>query len=347
MAEFNDMEIDLSTHDDTGLADFLEKSDKDAEDLLALSPSPSSQSSSQTPTSPAVSPSHLLTLPDLSMDLTPTPSSPTQPHTTPPPTIIQAPPTPSTNSPTTMSISTTTTHSTTTITTPTTTHSTTTTFHKLVELNHHKTQHTRQLTILHKHITNHTTPTGLTITLQPWVELSQKHKEAWDTSLRDCMNQLTNILHQHHTEQLERVEEQISSLATTINNNHATDVSTTIMNIAATTTYKRPRPKHKSRSKSSKKPSIKPSTTPSTKPSTTPSTTPSITTPTKTTQHHQGFRTGPHRPNLRPHHRQHNPPPPTPPPPMSNVTRADICQRLVGKQAEFPIIYNMFMKEGQ
>ena len=63
-------------------------------------------------------------------------------------------------------------------TTTTTTHSTITTYHKLVELNHQKAQHTRQIALLHKHITNHKTPTGLTITMQPWVQLSQKHQAA-------------------------------------------------------------------------------------------------------------------------------------------------------------------------
>ena len=116
------------------------------------------------------------------------------------------------------------------------------------------------------------------------------------------MSQLTNILHQHHAEQLERVEEQISSLSTTINNNHPTDASTTIMNIAATTTHKRLRPKPKSQSKSSKKPSIKRSTTPSTK-----TLQQAFSKRTNTTQHHQGFQTGPHRPNHGPHHHQHEP----------------------------------------
>ena len=214
MAESNEMDIDLSIPDDTGLADILEQFDKDVENLLAMSPSSSNQSPSRTPTPSAVSPSHLLPLPNLSVNLTPTSSSPTQPHTTPLPTIMQTTPTSNTNSPTTMPISTpftthsttttistpSTTHSTTTtISTPTTAHSTTTTFHKLVELNHHKSQHTRQINILNKHITNHTGPTGLTITMQPWVDLSQRHNKAWDTSLKDCMNNLTQILHQHHT----------------------------------------------------------------------------------------------------------------------------------------------------
>ena len=79
-------------------------------------------------------------------------------------------------------------------------HTISTTVQRLVELNHLKSQHNRQLTIFSKHIANHITPSGLTITMQPWVELSQKHKEAWDNSLQDCMSTLTNILHQRHTE---------------------------------------------------------------------------------------------------------------------------------------------------
>ncbi|CAB4023662.1 Hypothetical predicted protein, partial [Paramuricea clavata] len=49
--------------------------------------------------------------------------------------------------------------------TPTNTHHTTTIFNKLVELNHRKNYHQRQLTILNKHLTNHTAPAGLDISV--------------------------------------------------------------------------------------------------------------------------------------------------------------------------------------
>ncbi len=117
-----------------------------------------------------------------------------------------------------------------------TTHSTSTTFNQLVDIHHTKSHHTRQFTILQKHIKNHTAPKGLTINMQPWVQLSPKHQEEWDTGLRDCMSHLKSI--QHHTEQLQRVEAKISSLLTTINTQYSKDVSTTILNIA--TSHKPP-----------------------------------------------------------------------------------------------------------
>ena len=147
----------------------------------------------------------------------------------------------------------------------TTKHTISTTVQRLVELNHLKSQHNRQLTILSKHITNHTTPSGLTITMQPWVELSHKHKEAWDNSLQICMSTLTNILHQHHTEQLEKVQNEISSHSSTIHQQYPKDVSKTILEIATTTiTHKpqrrsRPKPKTKPKSKlTNQLPSTKP-----------------------------------------------------------------------------------------
>ena len=78
---------------------------------------------------------------------------------------------------------------------PITSNNTTTMFNKLVELHHRKNDHRRQLTILNKHITNHTAPAGLNINIQPWVQLSPKLKEAWDTGIQNCMSHLTYILH--------------------------------------------------------------------------------------------------------------------------------------------------------
>ena len=138
-----------------------------------------------------------------------------------------------------------------------------------------------------KHITNHTAPTSLTITMQPWIKLSQEHQTAWDASLWDCMTTLTTILHQHHTEQLERVEEQISSLPTTIHNQYPREVSTTILDIA--TSHKQ-RHNHKTRSKPKR--STKP-TRPSNKPPITQSTTTtnkSFTTPSEIHILHQGHK---------------------------------------------------------
>ena len=233
------------------------------------------------------------------------------------------------------------------ITSTATTHTISTTVQRLVELNHLKSQHNRQLTILSKHITNHTTPSGLTITMQPWVELSQKHKEAWDNSLQDCMSTLTNILHQHHTEQLEKVQNEISSHSSNITQQYPKDVSKTILGIATTTTPHRPQRRSRPKTKPKRKLAIQP---PSTKP-----TTHSIQKPplkrTKTTEsnsQHQGFRTRPQRQNQP--NKPPNPPAPTippPPPPVSNVTRETICRRLVGNQSKFPIIYGMLMKGGQ
>ena len=236
------------------------------------------------------------------------------------------------------------------ITSTATTHTISTTVQRLVELNHLKSQHNRQLTILSKHITNHTTPSGLTITMQPWVELSQKHKEAWDSSLQDCMSTLTNILHQHHTEQLEKVQNEISSHSSNITQQYPKDVSKTILEIATTTTPHKPQRRSRPKTKPKRKPAVQP---PSTKP-----TTHSIQKPplkrTKTTEfnpQHQGFRIRPQRQNqpIKPPNPP-NPPVPTippPPPPVSNVTRETICQRLVGNQSKFPIIYGMLMKGGQ
>ena len=93
--------------------------------------------------------------------------------------------------------------------------------------------------------------------MQPWIKLSQEHQTVWDASLRDCMITLTTILHQHHTEQLKRVEEQISSVSTTIHNQYPTKVSITILDIA--TSHKQ-RHNHKTRSKPKR--STKPTTRP-------------------------------------------------------------------------------------
>ena len=180
--------------------------------------------------------------------------------------------------------------------------------------------------------------------MQPWVELSQKHKEAWDTSLWDCMSTLLNIIHKHHTEQLGRVEQQITSHTSTITRQYPKDVSKPILDFATTHhPQQKHKPCHKPHHKPIKKPPIQPSSTPSITPSTTPLTQP----PCKRAktngpkQQHQGCRTRQHRPN------QTQPPNPLPPPqPVSNVTRDTICRRLVGNQSKFPIIYGMFMKEG-
>ncbi|CAB3978644.1 Hypothetical predicted protein [Paramuricea clavata] len=118
--------------------------------------------------------------------------------------------------------------------TPTNTHHTTTIFNKLVELNHCKNDHQRQLAILDKHITNHTAPAGLNISVQPWVQLSPKLKEAWDTGIQDCMSHLTNILHQHHSEESSKIDAQISSLSTDLNDNLPQGLSTTLIHIAST-----------------------------------------------------------------------------------------------------------------
>jgi hypothetical protein len=49
--------------------------------------------------------------------------------------------------------------------------STSTTFNQVAESHRTKPHHTRQITILQKHITNNTALKGLTITMQPWVNL--------------------------------------------------------------------------------------------------------------------------------------------------------------------------------
>ena len=110
-------------------------------------------------------------------------------HNIPQPKITQTPPTPHITSST--------------FTCTATKHTIATKVLRLAELNHLKSQHIRQLTILSKHIANHPppSPSGLAITMQPWVQLSQKHKEAWDNSLQNYMSTLITILCQHHTEQ--------------------------------------------------------------------------------------------------------------------------------------------------
>ena len=238
--------------------------------------------------------------------------------------------------------------------TPTNTHHTTTIFNKLVELNHRKNDHQRQLTILNKHITNHTAPAGLNISVQPWVQLSPKLKEAWDTGIRDCMSHLTNILHQHHSEESSKIEAQISSLSTDLNDNLPQGLSSTLIHIAST---HKPPSNHKppSKCKITPKPNTK---NQSKRPKTTATTTPPTRKPEK-----QVFQ-------KRPHHHQHRgpspatpkpplriPPPPsdnTPPrppittiPPLASIMHSSIKQQLKGKQTQFPTIYNMFMKGNQ
>ena len=61
------------------------------------------------------------------------------------------------------------------------------------------------------------------------------------------MTSLTTIIHQHHQDQLKRVE--ISTLTNTLEHHHSKDVSTTILNIIGTT--HKPPPPHKPRGKSS------------------------------------------------------------------------------------------------
>ena len=163
--------------------------------------------------------------------------------------------------------------------------------------------------------------------MQPWVELSQKHKEAWDNSLQDCMSTLTNILHQNHTEQLEKVQNEISSHSSNITQQYPKDVSKTILEIATTTTPRKPQRRSRPKTKPKRKLTIQP---PSTKP-----TTHSIQKPPSSIHNTRVFGSGQNQPNKPP-----NPPVPTipPPPPVSNVTRETICRRLVGNQAKFPII---------
>ncbi|CAB4013050.1 Hypothetical predicted protein, partial [Paramuricea clavata] len=224
---------------------------------------------------------------------------------------------------------------------PITPNNTTTMFNKLVELHHHKNDHQRQLTILNKHITNHTAPAGLNISIQPWVQLSPKLKEAWDTGIQNCMSHLTDILHQHHSEESSKIDGQISSLSTKLNDNLPQELSSTIIHIAST---HRPPSKRKTTPKSNTKHQPK-------RPKS-----------TATTSH-------PAKPENKqvsqkwPHHQQHREPlPPTskpplrvPPPPsnttplhppmitipaLTSIMHSSIKQRLMGKQTQFPTIYN-------
>jgi hypothetical protein len=70
--------------------------------------------------------------------------------------------------------------------TSTNTNNTTTMFNKLVELHHRKNDHQQQLTILNKHITNHTAPADLNI--------SMASGTACPTSQTSC----TNTIQRNH-----------------------------------------------------------------------------------------------------------------------------------------------------
>jgi hypothetical protein len=263
--------------------------------------------------------------------------------------------------------------------TPTST--TSTKFDKLVALHQQKENHQRQLSILTKHISNRTAPTGLTINAQPWVQLSPKLKEAWDIGIRDCMSHLTTILHQHHTEELTKIQEQISSLSSALTKDLPQEVSSTLIHIASThkSSHKRktlPDPTTKAHHK-----------TPTKAPTKRRKTKYSATTP----NNNQDFRNQPHRPHHKkqPHTNTRTPPlriPPHPPktptprlptphppnttprpfnttprplntkphptnnpkPRFSSTPPAHHIQhQLVGIRTRFPTIYNMFMKGKQ
>ena len=227
---------------------------------------------------------------------------------------------------------------------PITSNNTTTMFNKLVELHHRKNDHRRQLTILNKHITNHTAPAGLNINIQPWVQLSPKLKEAWDTGIQNCMSHLTYILHQHHSEESSKIDGQISSLSTKLNDNLPQELSSTIIHIAST---HKPPSKRKTTPKSNTKHQPKrPKTTATTSHPAKPENTPV----SQKWPHHQQHREpspATSKPPLR------VPPPPSkttplhPPtttiPALTSIMHSSIKQRLMGKQTQFPTIYNMFM----
>ena len=119
---------------------------------------------------------------------------------------------------------------------------------------------------------------------------------AWDTSIQDCMSHLTTILHQHHTDELTKIQEHISSPFSALTKDLPQEVSSTLIHIAST-----------------HKPSHKRKTLPD------PTTKPNHKTPTKhrKTKHNttkpdnsQDFRKQPHHPH---HKKQPYTSTPTPP----------------------------------
>ena len=69
-------------------------------------------------------------------------------------------------------------------------------FQELLALNQSKSSYLHHINILQHHLSNHTPPVDLTITTQPWIQLSAQLQETWDTTgIRDCTFITTLISH--------------------------------------------------------------------------------------------------------------------------------------------------------